>query len=184
MAGSSWRLIFVFVLMPWLSKYRAMRRAALGVEDDGDSIMMAPLRAVSLVDARGYALRAVSLMPAASGFLGGSSVGFSGPAARDELRAVQAENRRLRMQLRLMEREALKDDDDADDDETRYAPPPPAGSPYYRAESPDLESGQPSPEMTRDSKRVRFPDEERTPSPPPPTLRRDYSAGLTELLRG
>ena len=147
MAGSSWRLIFVFVLMPWLSKYRAMRRAALGFEDDGASIMLAPLRAVSLVDTRGYAMRAVSLMPAASGFLGGSSVGFSGPAARDELRAVQAENRRLRMQLRLMEREALKDDDD----ETRYAPPPPAGSPYYRAESPDLESGQPSPEMPRDS---------------------------------
>jgi hypothetical protein len=182
MAGSSWRLIFVFVLMPWLSKYRALRRAALGVEkDDGASIMLAPLRAVSLVDARGYALRAASLMPAASGFIGGSSVGFGGRTDRDELRVLQAENRRLLMQLRALEREALKEDDDG----TIYVPPPRIdhSSPYYRAESPDPENGQPSPEMTRDSESVRFADE-RTPHPPPPALRRESSAGLTGLLMG
>jgi hypothetical protein len=39
----------------------------LGVEDDGVSIMPAPLRAVSLVDARAYGMQAVSLMPVASG---------------------------------------------------------------------------------------------------------------------
>jgi hypothetical protein len=42
-----------------------------------------------------------------------------------------------------------------------------------------VESGQPTPEITED-----IPDGERTPYPPPGTLRRDFSAGLTELDGG
>jgi hypothetical protein len=38
----------------------------LGIEDNDASIMPAPLRAMSLVDARAYGMRAVSLMPVAS----------------------------------------------------------------------------------------------------------------------
>ena len=163
--GSSWRLIFVYVLMPWLSKYRAMRRALLGYEDDGATILSAPLRAVSLVDARAYALRAVSLMPAASGFIGGSSYGFSGgPTDKDELRALRMENRWLRMQVRLMEKKVLK----SDDEEGTYVPPPPMPSPIS------------SPVVSRGSRDLR-PDEGRMPSPPHPKLKKDYSAGLTEL---
>ena len=150
--GSSWRLIFVYVLMPWLSKYRAMRRAVHGYEDDSASIIRAPLRAVSLVDARAYALRAVSLMPVASSFIGDSSRGFGGPTDKDKLRALQMENRRLLMQLHLMEQDALK----SDDEEGTYVPPPPMLPPVVTE------------------------GEERTPSP---TLKRDYSVGLTELDR-
>ena len=33
-AGSSWRLVFVTALMPWVSKYRAMTRTNAEAEDD------------------------------------------------------------------------------------------------------------------------------------------------------
>ena len=177
-AGSSWRLIFVYVLMPWLSKYRIIRRAQLGVEHDGASIKPTPpIRAVSLVDARAYALRAVSLIPVTSGFIGGYSHGLGGLADKDELRVLRAENKRLREQLRLMEREILE----RDDDELSYVPPP-AINPDSHALIPAFSVGQipPAPSVTRDNKRVGLPDEEGMPSLPPPKLKRDYSAGLAE----
>jgi hypothetical protein len=92
---------------------------------------------------------------------------------------LKAENGRLRVKLRLMEREALK----YDDDETIYVPPPPV-DPNYRADSRDLESRHPSPAMTKDRRGARFPDEESTPPPQARTLRRNHSAGLTGLHRG
>jgi hypothetical protein len=161
--GSSWRLIFVYVLMPWLSKYRAMRRAVLGYEDDSATILSArPLRAESLVDARAYALRAVSLIPAVSDVFGESSRDFRRPTYKDEIRELRMENRRLRMQVKLLEKEALKSEDET------YVPPPPMPSPIS------------SPVVKRGSKDLE-PDEERTPSPPHQELTRYFSAGLTEL---
>lgn len=117
LAGSSWRLLFIYVLMPWLSKYRAVRRhppeveMEEGEEESGKGEPVAPpLRAVTLVDPQAYALRAVSLVPVASGWGGTSGRNLSVMSGRfaqgqedvdDELRELREENDRLRMQLRL-----------------------------------------------------------------------------------
>ena len=62
-------------------------------------------------------------MPVTSGFIGASSLAFGGFASKDELRVLQAENRRLRVQLHLMERETLE----RDNEERSYVPPPAMG---------------------------------------------------------
>ena len=70
-------------------------------EDDAAILPPSPLRAVTLVDTQGYALRAVSLVPAASGWIGGTSAfGFGGGAPQDtqggQVRALHRETNRLR----------------------------------------------------------------------------------------
>lgn len=124
-AGSTWRLVFLFVLMPWLSKYRAMRRPQvveeLDIEEGSTDSRLPPprpLRAVTLVDPQAYALRAVSLVPVASagGAAFGSSISLFGHRKHDslsliddseedekdeEIQRLEHEVLRLKMQLRL-----------------------------------------------------------------------------------
>ena len=121
LAGSCRRLIFVYVLMPWLSKYRATRRPQVVAEDDETSNDAAlpprPLRAVTLVDPQAYALRAVSLVPIASGWAGGSRgslVSGRGWAEargesfeeREEIRELKDQVRKVQVQLQLHHRNA------------------------------------------------------------------------------
>ena len=118
-AGSCWRLIFVYVLMPWLSKYRAMRRPpSLEHENGGALPPSLSLRAVSLFDPHAYGGRVGSLVPATSRWGGGPSIApIAEQRARnstsslledtndedEEVEELREEVRQLKMQLRLQE---------------------------------------------------------------------------------
>jgi hypothetical protein len=63
-AGSCWRLIFIYVLMPWLSKYRSMRRPPSIEHENGGS--MPPSISLRAVYPHAYGGRVGSLVPGAS----------------------------------------------------------------------------------------------------------------------
>lgn len=200
LAGSSWRLLFVICLMPWLSKYRAMRRPRLlSTKGDGASVTAPPLRAVSLADARGYALRAVSLIPVASGWAGGSLPGSqtrgepevdSETSESDDVRALRRENFQLRMQMRIIEAGRVPHPRDPPSPMLDHPRMPTISEPKARGGFQDLELGEApaSYRVSREDLHMGSPalglqgleDEEDGSgrSPSPPTLKRDSSAGL------
>lgn len=112
--------------MPWLSKYRAMRRSRLpelehdieeGTTDGSSPAASPPMRAVTLVNPQAYALRATSLIPVASGAaLASTSTTFfgkrlhslidddsTGEEKDEEIQRLQDQVLELKMQLQLQQ---------------------------------------------------------------------------------
>jgi len=181
--------VFVYVLMPWLSKYRALRRPQPewkgDIEDGSGAAPAPPLRAVTLVDPQAYALRAVSLVPVASGWGGGSSSTLGGGRRLsvmsggglsliqenidDEVLELREENRKLRMQLRLAELSPAATTLNRD---ARQAHSPPASPRTNRNAQPANNAG-----IEIDSRGRLLP---RVRDTPPPGLRKSGGRGVDE----
>ncbi len=112
--------------MPWLSKYRAMRRSRPpelecdieeGTTNGSSPVYSPPMRAITLVDPQAYALRAISLVPVANGTsLASSSAPFFGKRSHslidddatgeekdEEIQRLQDQVLELQMQLQLQQ---------------------------------------------------------------------------------
>ncbi len=143
-----------------------------------------PLRAVTLVDPQAYALRAVSMIPVASNWAGGSSLSILGPRARskdlsliddddddnedakEEIRELQKEVRQLRMQLRLQEANVPPAAFRASHRSPRFDPSQP--KPGWEADYEDIVIHSPQPQDLNQDDMVR---RHYTPPPSPSALR-------------